>query len=134
MKHIFLFLLFLSTDICLAQNSKLDFSGHWAFNDGYVNYTLDISKPVNGKYPVVMGAEGVQAFYQIKCFATLKDNTLSIYYLNVLDGILLNEKRIDKSKPILNLSGKGGKIISYWKQIYNNLETNGEGEVTFKKS
>lgn len=133
MKHIFLFLFFLSTKLCLAQNSTLDFIGHWTFNDGYVDYTLDIGKPVNGKYPCIMDAEGIQASYQIKCSAILKENTLNIYYINVLEGTLLNEKRIDKSKPILTLTTKGGKIVSYWKQIYNNLSTNGEGEVTFKK-
>lgn len=134
MKNILLLLFFVTAKFCFAQSSKSDFTGHWAFNDGYVSYIMDLSKPVNGKSLCIIDAQGIQTSYKIKCFATAKDNTLNIYYSNVLDGILLNEKRIDKSKPILALVNKEGKVISYWKQIYNNLSTNGEGEVTFKKN
>jgi hypothetical protein len=115
------------------ESEKVDWSGIWTFNDGYVDYTLTISEDYGGHRACRYEAVGIQAYYVLECVGVIKDNSIQLKFPVVKEGDFLQQDRIQKEQPILTLTMKDGKVITFWNQLGNNYEDNHSGEVCFKK-
>jgi hypothetical protein len=117
----------------LVKLEDVDWSGTWSFNDGYVDYTLTISEDYGGHHACQYEATGIQTYYVLECVGVIKDNSIQLKFPVVKDGDFLQQDRIIKEEPILTLTMKDRKVITYWNQLANNYEGNHNGELCFKK-
>ena len=108
-----------------------DWSGVWAFNDEYVEYTLTVNKQYRGNYTCVFNATGIQTYYILNCTGKVKGNRLELHFSSVKDGDFLGKERIKKDLPILSLSIENNKVITYWDQLVNNYPDNQNGKECF---
>ena len=114
------------------KNTEMtDWSGVWAFNDEYVEYTLTVNEQYPGNYTCVLNATGIQTYYILNCTGKVNVNRLELHFSSVKDGDFLGKERLKKDLPILTLSIENKKVITYWNQLVNNYPDNQNGKECF---
>ena len=125
---IMLALISLSTTSAFGQNtSKQNWSGTYNYEiSGPIAYTLTIKQNNSCIYE----GEGVQTFFKVSCRGVVNGPKYEIFWVKDLDGVFYPSDWLDKSKPIMTLFYKKGKLYTDKGQL--NKEVKG-GQLLFKK-
>lgn len=116
-----------TTPTSYGQQQTQSWTGEYGYEtSGPIAYTLTI-KPDNS---CIYEAVGIQTFFKVSCRGQLNGTKYEIYWVKNLDGAFYPSDWIDKSKPIMTLFYKDGKLYTDEGQL--NSEVKG-GQLLFKK-
>ncbi len=118
----------------LKSDTDNPWTGSWIFNDGSVDYSIEISEDYGGAHRCIYTATGIQSYYVLECVGLVRGNSLKLINPTVKEGDLLEKNRIGINDPILTLTiQKDGRILTDWNRLNNNYPDNHDGKVCFVK-
>jgi len=106
---------------------KQNWSGTYSYEiSDQIAYTLTIKQNNSCIYE----GEGVQTFFKVSCRGVIKGSRYEIFWVKDLDGAFYASDWLEKTKPIMTLFYKRGKLYTDEEQL--NKEVKG-GQLLFKK-
>lgn len=126
---IMLALISISATTAFGQTTnKQSWSGTYSYEiSGPIAYTLTIKQNNSCIYE----GEGIQTFFKVSCRGFVNGSKYEIFWVKDLDGAFYPSDWLDKSKPIMTLFYKKGKLYTDEGQL--NKEIKG-GKLLFKKT
>ncbi len=111
-----------------GQQQSKSWTGIYSYEtSAAVAYTLTI-KPDNS---CIYEGEGMQTFFKISCRGKLNGTKFEINWVKTLEGAFYPSDWIDKSKPIMTLFYKNGKLFTDEGQLNNEIKG---GQLLFLKT